>query len=300
MSQHSRKDDQIQKLQLWEEIWQRRRKQSHLKETQRLNPEKWQTFYDRVSSLWDEITGFSGNIGNAVARFIVNNRLASTGSSVLDIGCGPGALSLALADRGIAVTALDNSPGMIHTLEETICKKKIHGITTRLVDWRKVPAEPKYDLTAACFFPDAFSSEGLSRMESFTAGVCLLVLGDGKDAFPIRKEIWKKVMNIPIPGGNFNFICAKNYLRVAGRMPLTEKLKFPVSMDVELSRMENYYREYFAIFKKSDYPLHHAISETLAPFINKNNRVHLEGVIHLNILWWKPFTDQPILPWKNF
>jgi len=38
-------------MQFWEEIWQRYRKKSHLKQTQRLNPENRQAFYDRVSSL---------------------------------------------------------------------------------------------------------------------------------------------------------------------------------------------------------------------------------------------------------
>jgi SAM-dependent methyltransferase len=180
MIQRSGSADQIKKMQFWEEVWERCRKKSHLKKTQHLNPEKWREFYDRVSSLWDEITGYSGSIDNAIAGFIFDNRLAFLGSSALDIGCGPGALSFALAGSGIAVTALDNSPGMINTLKETIRQEKLLGIKTLLMDWRQLPTEPKYDLAVAGFFPDAFSPEGLCRMESFTAGTCLLVSGENE------------------------------------------------------------------------------------------------------------------------
>jgi 2-polyprenyl-3-methyl-5-hydroxy-6-metoxy-1,4-benzoquinol methylase len=117
MIQRSGNADQIKKMQFWEEVWERCRKKSHLKKNQHLNPEKWREFYDRVSSLWDEINGYSRSIDNAIADFIFDYRLVFRGSSALDIGCGPGALSLALAGRGIVVTALDNSPGMINTLE---------------------------------------------------------------------------------------------------------------------------------------------------------------------------------------
>ncbi len=285
----------------WERVWERHRRESRLKRTQRLSPEKWQAFYDRVSDIWDEMTGLKGRIGEAVAKFVADRRLAVPGEKVLDLGCGPGSLSLALAAQGFLITALDSSAGMIRALEEKIRLGKASGasgVKTVAADWKGLPREPSHDLVAACFFPEACSPEGLRRMESLSSGKCLLVLGDGRDAFPIRKKIWEKVMDEPLPKGDFNLTCAENYLRATGRRPTVSKLCLPALLDIPEDRAETYFREYFGIFGKTGPQVQKEISETLAPHCLEGS-LRISGECHLALLWWSSYGEKADVPGEN-
>jgi SAM-dependent methyltransferase len=277
----------------WADYWRRKRRESHLKQTQLLAPEKWRLFYDRVSDLWDRITGTSPETGEAIAGFMTDQHLCMPGDSVLDVGCGPGALSFALAERKITVTAIDNSAGMIQRLVDKIRRENITGVRVRLMDWRKFPSKPSHDLAVACFFPDAFSPDGLRRMESLAAKRCLMVFGDGKDIFPPRRRIWEKVMDISLPEGSENLMCAVNYLRAAGRCPKTAALSIPVHLNVDVESAETFYREYFAIFGRRGPDLHAAIAGVLADYADQG-RIRMQGISQPTLLWWEPCPDRPI------
>ncbi|RJP38565.1 MAG: class I SAM-dependent methyltransferase [Desulfobacteraceae bacterium] len=219
--------------------------------------------------------------------------LCMPGDSVLDVGCGPGALSFALAERKLTVTAIDNSAGMIQRLVDKIRLENITGIRVRRTDWREFPSKPSHDLAIACFFPDAFSPDGLHRMESFAAKRCLMVFGDGKDIFPLRQRIWEKVMDISLPAGSENLMCAVNYLTAAGRCPKTAALSIPVHMDVDVASAEMFYREYFAIFGRSGPHLNAAVADVLADYADQG-RIRMQGISKPTILWWEPRADRPI------
>jgi SAM-dependent methyltransferase len=47
--------------------------------------------------------------------------LSTLAGRVLDLGCGPGSYALFLQDRGVAVTAIDSSPGAIAVCQERGC-----------------------------------------------------------------------------------------------------------------------------------------------------------------------------------
>jgi len=57
------------------------------------------------------------------------------GGRALDLGCGPGAQSIALADLGYAVTAVDTSPALLNELER---RGGDRPITTVLADLRRL------------------------------------------------------------------------------------------------------------------------------------------------------------------
>jgi len=56
--------------------------------------------------------------------------------SVLDIGCGPGALAVPLAQAGHAVTAIDFSQEMLGIMMQAVRERGALDITPVLVDWR--------------------------------------------------------------------------------------------------------------------------------------------------------------------
>jgi SAM-dependent methyltransferase len=78
--------------------------------------ESWGETIDRVLGLLDE-AGFSAR-----------------NSRVLDIGCGPGPLSIPLARAGAEVTALDISPGMLRRLQDKAAAEDL-AIRTLECSW---------------------------------------------------------------------------------------------------------------------------------------------------------------------
>lgn len=280
----------------WEKIWNARRREFYLMQTQQETPDRWRVFYEQVSDIWDEINGFSGRLANELTGFILTRGIAGATDSVLDIGCGPGSLALSLARENISVTALDDSPAMIRTLNSNICRESIRGVTSIVGDWRCMAFDMPHNLVIACFFPDAYCPEGLERMESLAADACLLVMGNGRDHFPFRKRIWEQVMTTPCQSGGFHSVCAKNYLDQSGRKPSTENIAFPVSLDIDVDRVRNYFCQYFRIFGKHGKRLERVISDTLSPYVH-SGRVLASATVHLTLLWWKPYrTNFTYLP----
>jgi len=60
-----------------------------------------------------------------ILKFLEESGFNPEGSRVLDIGCGPGTLSLPLARLGAEVTALDISSGMLDRLKDSIKKESL-------------------------------------------------------------------------------------------------------------------------------------------------------------------------------
>lgn len=270
----------------WKTAWEKSRRASFLKSTQKNHPERWEDFYNKVSHLWRKMTGSPGQTGGRVADLIISRGLARPGQEALDVGSGPGTLALPLAERGVNVAALDLSPGMLEALRREASRKGVGGIKTLQMDWREFEPSRPYDLAAACFFPQALNPAGLRRLESWSRGYCLLLLGDGRDCFPLRREIWRRVMEEPSPDSGFHLTCALNYLVAAGRRPSQEHLSWSADLDLPVQEVKFYFENYFAIFNKNGARLQEAIAKTLAPHTTRG-MVRLSGGINLAALWWK-------------
>lgn len=75
-----------------------------------------------------------------------------SGMTVLDVGCGPGNLTLPLAKHCRRVTALDFSANMLAILEQEARTQHLENVTTHRLawedDWQQVPVAP-HDLAIA-------------------------------------------------------------------------------------------------------------------------------------------------------
>lgn len=98
------------------------------------------------------------------------------GSTVLDIGCGPGSLSIPLARAGAEVTSLDISKGMLERLEETAEQEEL-CITPIECSWwtadiDKLGFRKKFDLVIASFTPGIKDVETFDRMMACSKNYC--------------------------------------------------------------------------------------------------------------------------------
>ena len=101
-----------------------------------------------------------GQITDELERQLLTELLGSvSGKTLLDVGCGDGALALELARRGAIATGLDTDPAMIAAARQ---RARIEGFPLRLVDGQaeKLPFDDAaFDIvlavTVLCFVRDA-------------------------------------------------------------------------------------------------------------------------------------------------
>jgi SAM-dependent methyltransferase len=270
----------------WERVWDEVRASSVIHDTQRADPQAWARFYDQVCSMWLEMIGEGEELGRRVAEYLLHEGLALREGSVLDVGCGPGALALALAERRVHVTAIDSSRGMIECLEDAAKRREIIHLRAHCTPWEDVQPSASCDLVTAAFFPQAMHPEGIRRMESFSRGACALVIGTGAESLPFRRLIWDRLIAKSPPHPGSHLTCAMNYLLTTGRRPGLKHLAWPFGFDVWAETVRQYFREYFALFGKTPDEIDEAVEPVLLPHLNAR-RIRAAGWHSVAVLWWK-------------
>ncbi|MCF8033490.1 MAG: methyltransferase domain-containing protein [Desulfarculaceae bacterium] len=269
----------------WREAWRGLRGKSYLKASQEASPQAWQRFYGQVSGLYDNLWGHGGEVGRRVTNLLVAHGLAGGGKSVLDVGCGPGTLALPLARAGSRVVALDWSPAMLETLVAKARNQICPPLTAVCVPWEDYAPSGPHDLVLAAFFPDAFSPEGLIRLESWSRGGVALVLGTGQETFAFRRDMWERVMDAPLANGGFHLTCSLGWLLASGRRPYLTQLSWSTRLDQPVQQVVDFYQAYFAIFGKQGPQVEDSIRASLEPW-RAGERLVASGQVSLGLLWW--------------
>lgn len=270
----------------WRETWRGFRQDSFLKSSQEASPQAWRDFYDKVSGSYLELWGYGGELGRRVAGLLISRGLAGPDRLVLDVGCGPGTLSLPLAQAGCRVTALDYSPAMLARLEQEARILGPSQLRTVCASWHDYVSSEPADLVLASFFPDAFSISGLRRLESHARGKVALVMGTGRDAFGICRELWTQVLDEPYPKGGFHLTCAMGWLMASGRRPNLSQLAWPSRLELPLETVADFYLSYFAIFGRKGPEVERAVRGCLEEWL-QGDYIRAEGEVGLSVLWWE-------------
>jgi SAM-dependent methyltransferase len=272
--------------QFWASLWRSASELSPLRRTQASSPERWKDFYDEVSEDWEGIGGDTSYLERKIGEILVGEeRLLREGAEVLEIGCGAGRLALALAERGLQVTALDDSEGMLGVLNRRANLRGVSGLTTRHMSWFTFqPARP-FDLVLAAFFPPAWEPEGLTRIESLSKRICMLVTPIGEDAFPIRRQLWTRIMKEELPRRSILLPYLVNYLIAGQRRPNLQHLRWETCLDLQFERVEHFYSRYFALFGKKGSKTKRMVREVLLQY-NEGNQIRCQGNTEAAVLWW--------------
>ncbi|MBI9090695.1 MAG: class I SAM-dependent methyltransferase [Desulfobacterium sp.] len=270
----------------WVDAWASLKENSIIARTQKASPEAWYGFYNRVGRVYHRIWGGPGDLGKRVAGHLVSEGLAGPDRSVLDLGCGPGTLSIPLARSGCRVMAVDYAPGMLATL------KKRGGpglsIAVRCARFEALENLAAHDLVLAAFFPPVFSPEGVAAMEKFSQGNCAVVLGAGSGGLPLRERLWSALMDAPPDRPALSHLeCLSGYLNATGRRPILKELAWDHGWEANLDDCLDFFLSYFSIFEK-DSPDDRACIRKLLEAEARGGMISGPCRRELTVVSWKP------------
>ena len=123
----------------WEQVWAVALKSSPREKEVVSQQDQWVKRWDDVAEKFDERNKQTGSYENeCYVRNIISRMSFGKESTILDIGSGPGTLSIPLAKRAKHVTCIDMSKNMLRVLETNMEKEGIRNITTLNMRWEDV------------------------------------------------------------------------------------------------------------------------------------------------------------------
>ena len=151
----------------WDQLWQNARSRKSWGSS---GPKDW----DRKASSFS-----SRNQSSPFVALVLDLLPLSPGSTVLDIGCGPGTLALPVAGRVQSVTAVDYSAGMLATLTDLAEKAGIDNIRTVQASWEddwEALGIGRHDITLASrSLAVADLRSALQRLNRFASSTVFIV-----------------------------------------------------------------------------------------------------------------------------
>ncbi len=172
----------------WNEEW----KKVQLRASSRKRRPDPTEFWNLKAKRYDQME----NMGNERAERVIAGMGVDGNSSVIDIGCGPGTVSIPLARVARTVTAIDPASGMIASLQEKASAAGLSNIRTLNKRWEDVliGADLEHHDVVVASYSLAMDDirSALEKMDAVSkTGVCLFWFA-GKHAWG-RELLWSKL-----------------------------------------------------------------------------------------------------------
>ena len=229
-------------------------------------------FWDTAAQDYDR--GFDDHARARLDRtvsMLTEHGAAGTGLNALDIGCGTGRLAFALAEKGMDVTAIDFSAGMLDKLGANLPDGLPGSVHPRRIDWEAIDIDEQgwrgaFDLVIAHMTPAIRRPETFLKMIDCSRDACLIAGWAGRRTNSVLSMLWKHIMGAEMADRPSDIIFEFNLLYAMKYFP---ELSFQESRWVREKPLadvvEQYVRYFTGVSPEPEDALREIITATLKP-----------------------------------
>ena len=245
---------------------------------------RWIPFYSYVAQGQMNLTFGPDPHAKEVARILKDAGVLKSGGTLLDLGCGTGGFSLAFAEQGMQVTAVDMDHPSLVVLAN---RARANGleIETEQVMWEQYNPETKFDVVfssmcpAICNYQELLRFEGLGRKYG-----CLIAVSRG--SYDKHRKQLMQELNAKPKGMTTEAMWYYNVLYLMGRQPNVWNFTRHFEYQAPIEKLVEHNKVYFGIFgispeesepKLREYYERHAI----------DGMVPDENHINTQLIWWE-------------
>ena len=247
---------------------------------------RWIPFYSYVAGGQQGNTSGPEPHAKEVARILQDAGVLQEGDSLLDMGCGTGGFSLAFAELGAQVTAMDMDAASLSVLQNRAKANGLTNIQTEEAMWEYYAPQKQFDVVFSSMCPAICDHGELLRFENMAKKYgCLIAVSRGSyDKH--RKQLMQELKAMPTGGMTTEAMWYYNMLYLMGRQPnvwnFTRHYEYeaPVEKLVEQNKV---YFEIFGIPQEESEPKLRAYYKRYAV----GGMIADESHLNTQLIWWK-------------
>ena len=264
----------------WNEEWKAAKLNASMEKRRKDKIGFWNTKARRYGSF--------SNSAEERAEQVIQKMGINADASVIDIGCGPGTLSVPLARKAKSVTAIDPSYKMLEMLEEKAARAGRTNITTINKAWEDIKLERDIGLhdTVVASYSLIMNDikKALGKMDAAARrGVCLFWFAGKRGG--LYNDLWPKLFGGPYePGPDYIFLL--NVLYQMGIYPNVEitKTTHEQSFSSLDDAVENWKENFQNLTPGQLKTLRSSLQEAL---LQKDGILISRNSVNTAMIWWK-------------
>ena len=245
---------------------------------------RWIPFYSYVAQGQLQSNAGPDPHAKEVARILKEAGVLESGGTLLDLGCGTGGFSLAFAEQGMQVTAVDMDHPSLMVLAN---RAKANGleIATERAMWEQYNPKTRFDVVfsamcpAICDYRELIRFEGMGREYG-----CLIAVSRG--SYDKHRKQLIQELEVKPKGMTTEAMWYYNMLYLMGRQPNVWNFTRHFEYQVPIEKLVEQNKVYFEIFGISP--------EESESKLRKYYECHaVDGMVpdesHINtqLIWWK-------------
>ena len=211
----------------------------------------------------------------------------SSDFEVLEVGSGPGTLTVSLSKRVKRITAIEFSSEMATNLKQKLNKEQINNVEVIEKDWMKLPESElkgRYDLVVCSHFLWQVEDleAHLAKMEGASRKFCAIIQPSGRDS--VVREAYETIVSKPYQGqfepdaDIFPYII----LRQKGRLLNTSRIEHDIKRDQP--QLARYVASFIGRYKEVDRRVVEAITEFVTRYLHNDFHIEQSKAV---VMWWR-------------